>query len=216
MSGPERVVWRYAPAQRFVHWMGVASVLILLDTGLALLARSFGFIVAGGFTRTLHRIAAVPFVLLPALYFVAAPREARELIHECLTYGREDLEWLKHMPRYLLGSAAGLPPQGRLNAGQKIHHAGTFVAFLTITLSGVLLWFAKGHLGATGLAVTAIAHDLSMAALLLLAAGHVYFTFLYDALSAMTRGYVSEAYARAEHRRWLDTLPPDAFVRDEE
>jgi formate dehydrogenase subunit gamma len=116
------------------------------------------------------------------------------------------------MPAYLFGRTRGLPPQGRLNAGQKLHHAGTFLMFVTVSVSGFILWLGKGRLGPNGLAVTAMVHDLSMLGLSVLMVGHVYFTFLYHAFSAMWTGFVTEDYARMEHRKWFDGLPPEAFV----
>ena len=61
-----------------------------------------------------------------------------------------------------------------------------------------------------------MAHDLSMLGLSVLMIGHVYFTFLYQASSAMRTGYVTEEYARMEHRRWLETLPPEAYSGEPE
>lgn len=39
-----------------------------------------------------------------------------------------------------------------------------------------------------------------------------YFAFLYDALSTMGTGFVTEQYARMEHPQWLETLSPEAFA----
>ena len=206
-SAPGQLVERYVPAQRLVHWIGVLSFVLLLSTGLVLLVRPLAFLAAGGVTRLLHRFAAVPFLALPFLYTLLLPGHARGLVSESFTYGDEDWRWLRRMPRYLLGSARGMPPQGRLNAGQKLHHAGTFLMFATVSVSGVVLWLWKGHLGAWGLATAAIVHDLSVLGLSVLMVGHVYFTFLYDALSGMRSGYVTEEYARMEHERWFASLP---------
>jgi formate dehydrogenase subunit gamma len=107
---------------------------------------------------------------------------------------------------YAFGRAHGMPPQGRINAGQKLHHAGTFVCFVTVALSGLLLWFAKSYLGGSGVALAAMIHDLSMLLLTVLLIGHVYFTFVYGALPGMVTGYVSEDYARMEHAKWLESL----------
>ncbi|HUL57683.1 MAG TPA: cytochrome b/b6 domain-containing protein [Anaeromyxobacteraceae bacterium] len=204
MSGsPPRLVQRYLPAQRLVHWIGVASFLVLLCSGIVLFP-PLGRLAAGGLSRLLHRIAAVPFALLPVAYLALLPTQAKELVIESFTYGRRDREWLKHLPAYVFGRTRGLPPQGRLNAGQKLHHAATFLMFVTVAASGVVLWFAKGHLGPGGLAATAIVHDLSMLGLSVLMIGHVYFTFLYGALPGMWTGSVTEEYARTEHRAWLD------------
>jgi formate dehydrogenase subunit gamma len=207
-----RLVQRYLPAQRFIHWIGVASYLVLLFTGVALLFPPLSFLAAGGASRLVHRIAAILFVLLPILYAILLPGQTKELLSESLTYAREDWEWFKYMPAYLVGRTQGLPPQGRLNAGQKQHHAGTILMFVTVSASGFILWFGKGRLGGNGLAGAAMVHDLSMLGLSVLMIGHVYFTFLYDALSAMLTGFVTEEYARTEHRRWVETLPSEAFA----
>jgi formate dehydrogenase subunit gamma len=82
--------------------------------------------------------------------------------------------------------------------------------FVTVSASGFVLWLGKGRLGANGLASTAMVHDLSMLGLSVLMIGHVYFTFLYDAFSAMRTGFVTEEYARMEHPQWLQALPPEA------
>jgi cytochrome b subunit of formate dehydrogenase len=58
-------------------------------------------------------------------------------------------------------------------------------------------------------------HWIGVASLLglsVLMIGHIYITFPYDAFSAMRTGFVTEEYARMEHRRWLETLPPEAFA----
>ena len=199
-------ILRYRAGQRLVHWLGVTSVLTLLVTGLALMFPPLSFIAWGGVGPTLHRVGAVLFMALPFVYVVLNPRQTRELLVEVFTYTRDDWAWLKRFPSYFLGHAVGMPPQGRLNAGQKLHHAGTFLAFITVTVSGLVLWFAKGSLGATWLPVTAMLHDVSMLAVTVLLVGHVYFTFVYDALPAMTTGYVTPEYAQLEHAKWLAEL----------
>jgi len=210
-SAAPRLVLRYRPAQRLVHWIGVATFLSLLVSGCALIVPPAWFVAAGPATRWIHRAGAVVFLALPVAYAVAMPRRAWELLVECLSYSHDDRAWLRALPGYLLGRTRGLPPQGRLNAGQKLHHLGTFAMFVTVSGSGLLLWLAKGHLGPTGLALAASVHDLSMLGLVVLLAGHVYFTFLYGAFSGMRTGWVREEYARMEHGRWLESLPPEAF-----
>lgn len=209
MTSPApRLVARYRPAQRLIHWLGVGSFLLLLLSGLALLFPPLAFLAAGGTSRLIHRLAVAPFVLLPILYALLLPRQALELVTESFTYTRDDLEWFKHMPAYVLGRTKGLPPQGRLNAGQKIHHASTFLMFVSVAASGFVLWFGVGRLGPDGHALAAMVHDLSMLGLSVLMIGHVYFTFLYDALSGMVTGFVTEQYARMEHLRWFQSLAP--------
>lgn len=207
-----RLVRRYLPTQRLVHWIGAPVFLILLVTGIALLVPPFSQYAAGGVTRMIHKIASFVLAALPIVYLVLNPKAAKELLKESFTYTREDLEWFKYMPAYFLGRTKGLPPQGRINAGQKLHHAATFILFVTIGVSGWVLMFAKGQLGPDGLALAAMLHDLSMLGLTVLLIGHLYFTFVYDALSAMWRGYVTEEYAKLEHPKWVEELPENAFI----
>ena len=202
-----RLILRYRLSQRAVHWAGVAAVAALLVTGLALVVRPLAFLAYSGISPYVHRVAAVVFMGLPLVYALANRRAFGELLKESFTYKGADWQWLRRFLPYAFGHTEGLPPQGRLNAGQKLHHAATFASFVLVTLSGLILWFAKGSLGPTGLAMTAIVHDISMFAITVLLIGHVYFTFVYDALPGMTTGYVTEDYARMEHARWVESLP---------
>lgn len=203
---PQHLIRRYVPAQQAIHWIGVISFFALLLTGVALLFQPLSFLARGGVSGVIHRIAALAFLLLPVLYFVRMPRQTIELIRESFSYDRVDLAWFKHFPEYVLGRTDRLPPQGRLNAGQKLHHAATFMMFNGVAASGLVMWIGKGQLGADALATAAIVHDLSMLGLSVLMIGHVYFTFLYGALRGMTTGMVTEDYARMEHKKWFDAL----------
>ena len=143
---------------------------------------------------------------VPVIYLVVDRRGAKELLIDSFRYDKDDREWLKHMLRYVMGHAAEMPPQGRLNAGQKLHHAAVILVSAAIVASGLAMWFIKGTLGGTGLAWAAIVHNLSMLVLTLLLVGHLYFTYVYRALSAMTHGYVPEDEARLEHAKWVAEL----------
>jgi formate dehydrogenase subunit gamma len=201
---------RYRAGQRAVHALLATSFLLLLFTGLMILWQPLTLWARDGTSGVIHRIGAVLFILVPILYLIVDRRGAKELLVESFTYDKDDIEWFKHAGRYFIGRAVGMPPQGRLNAGQKLHHAGVVIASATIVFSGILMWFAKGNLGAGGLAFAATIHDLSMLALTVLLAGHLYFTFVYKALSSMTTGYVSKEEAVIEHPKWVEELEHQA------
>ena len=207
-----RLVRRYVPTQRLVHWIGVPAFLVLLFSGVALLFPPLAFLATGGTSRLIHKIASFVLAALPVAYIVLNPKAAKELLRESFTYTRDDIAWFKRMPAYFFGRTKGLPPQGRINAGQKIHHAATFIMFITIGASGFVLMFAKGQLGPDGLGIAAMIHDLSMLGLTVLMIGHLYFTLVYDALSSMLTGFVTEEYAKMEHPKWLEELPENEFV----
>ena len=214
-ASSRRRILRYTAPERLVHWFGASSVLLLLVTGLALLWAPLGVLAAGGYSRLLHKVGAALFLAAPVLYATLNRAHLRRLLSEPFRYDRDDLRWLLEMPRYFLGRAKGMPPQGRINAGQKLHHAGTFLSFVVVTATGFALWFGKPILGAEGMAVAAMLHDLSMLAVTVLMIGHVYFTLVYGALPAMTTGYVSEEYARLEHAKWLAAQTEGAPGPDE-
>lgn len=200
------VVLRYRRNQRIVHAFLASSFVILLVTGLFLLWGPLGGLAAGGASRYLHRVGAVLFLAVPALYLITDPKGARELVYDSFRYDKDDIEWLKHIYRYFLGHAVEMPPQGRLNAGQKLHHAAVILVSATVVISGLVMWFLKSVLGPSGLAWAAVIHDISMFLLTLFLIGHLYFTYVYKAISGMTTGWVEEVDARIEHPKWVAEL----------
>lgn len=203
---PDEKILRYRPGQRLVHAVLATSFLLLLLTGLAILWRPLTIFDFGPVSRYLHRLGAIGFILVPLLYLVIDWPGAKELIKESFTYDRDDWEWLKNSRKYFFGQAEGMPPQGRLNAGQKIHHAGVIITSFFVVASGLVMWLGRGPLNQDWLAVTVIIHDLSMLLLTVLLVGHLYFTFVYDALSGMTTGYIDRAAAELEHPKWVEEL----------
>lgn len=197
---------RYRVGVRVNHTVLATSFVLLLSTGMILLWPALATMAAGGLSRWLHRVGAILFMAVPFLYLIVDRAAAKELLWDSFHYDRDDIAWLKHSYRYFLGHTKEMPPQGRLNAGQKIHHAAIVVFSAVIVASGIVLWVGKGALGANGLAVTATVHDVAMLILTILLVGHLYFTFVYGALSGMTTGYVPEEEARLEHAKWVEEL----------
>ena len=206
----ERKVLRYRIGPRINHAILASSFLVLLITGVVLLWTPLAGFAAGGNSRLLHRVGAVFFMAVPILYLLVDRPAAKELLWDSFHYDKDDLAWAKGAWRYFLGHTKDMPPQGRLNAGQKLHHAAVVIMSALVVASGLVLWFAKGQLGADGLALAAIVHDLSMLVLTILLIGHLYFTFVYKALPGMTTGYIPEEEARLEHSKWVEELPQAA------
>ena len=211
MSAPAQPVHdhqllRYKIGQRINHAVLATSFLLLLVTGIILLWPAVANWAAGGSSRWLHRVGAILFMAVPLLYLIVDRAAAKELLWDSFHYDRDDIEWLKHSYRYFMGHAKEMPPQGRLNAGQKLHHAAIVVFSAVIVASGIVLWVGKGSLGGDGLALAAMVHDVAMLVLTVLLVGHLYFTFIYSALSGMTTGYVPEEEARLEHAKWVEEV----------
>ena len=197
---------RYRRGQRIIHAVMAGSFLILLFTGLALVWSPLAFIAAGGWSRYLHRIAAIGFMSVPILYIVFDRAGAKEIVTESFKYDGDDVAWFKKMYRYVLGRTAEMPPQGRLNAGQKLHHSAVMVFSASIVVTGIIMWGFKSSLSASMLSWTAMIHDLSMLALALLLVGHIFFTYVYKAWSSMATGYVPKEDMELEHSKWVEEL----------
>lgn len=202
-DGEAERILRYRTGQRYVHLLLATSFTILLLTGLALVWNPLSFLAEGGLSRLIHRVAAVGFIAVPLLYVAVDRKGARELIRESFTYDKDDVRWATSMYRYVMGHAVDMPPQGRLNAGQKFHHAAVMVLSAGVVISGVLLWGFKSSLSASLLAWTVVIHDVSVGALVLLLIGHLYFTVVYKALTSMHTGYVPKTDAQIEHAKWV-------------
>jgi formate dehydrogenase subunit gamma len=206
MVDKEKLVLRYRRNQRMVHALLASSFVILLVTGTLIVWGPASGLAAGGNSRWLHRVGAVGFMLVPLAYVLADRAGAKELLVDSFKYDRDDWRWLKTIYMYAMGHAKEMPPQGRLNAGQKLHHSAVILLSAATVVSGLVLWFFKSSLGASGLAWAAIVHDLSILALTLLLVGHLYFTYTYKALSGMTTGYIPESDARLEHQKWVEEI----------
>ena len=212
----DREVLRYRKRPRIVHAILASSFLILLLTGLVILWPALSFLAPGGATRWLHRVAAIGFMSVPIVYLIADREGAKELMVDSFKYDRDDYRWVKRFWSYAFGHTANMPKQGRLNAGQKMHHALVMILSASIVISGLIMWFFMPSLGPTGQAWAAVIHDISMLILTLLLIGHLYFTFVYKALSGMTSGYVDVDDARLEHAKWVEELEQEAAELAEE
>ena len=195
---------RYRPGQRYVHLLMAVCFTVLFLTGLPLLWEPLAFLAEGGWTRIIHRVAAVGFLAVPPLYLLVDREGAKELVRDSFTFTREDLRWLLNMGSYVLGNAANMPPAGRLNAGQKLHHALVLVLAAGVVLSGLAMWIWGGGLSDTQLAWAVLAHNLTAGALVLLTIGHVYFTLVYRAVDRMHTGYISKTVAEIEYPKWAE------------
>ena len=199
-------ILRYRPGQRYIHLLVAVSFTVLFLSGLPLIFEPLSFLAAGGYSRIVHRVAAVAFMAVPILYFIVDREGAKELVRESFVFERDDFRWLMQMGQYALGNAKDMPPQGRLNAGQKLHHALVMVLSAGVVFSGLLLWIGPFEIDAPLQAWTVVIHNVTMGALVLLLVGHVYFTVVYKAINNMHTGYMPRYKARIEHQKWLAEL----------
>lgn len=190
---------RFDFAERVVHWTVALTWAYSAISGLALWSHHLfwiAIVLGGGVTvRWAHPLVGLAFTVA---MLAMAGRWAGGMLLDA-----EDRQWLRRSHRYALHDAAGLPPAGRFNAGQKMLFWAQLVATLALVASGLVLWFAgqaprSWQLAA--LAVHPIAGVASMGGIVV----HVYMALAQvpGSLRAMVRGWVTPGWARSHHPRW--------------
>jgi formate dehydrogenase subunit gamma len=197
----QRMLKRYEDGDRMNHWF-IALMFVLAGlSGLAFFHPAFFFLVhlfgGGSWARILHPFLGVLMVAGFALLFFKLWRD--NVVNDA------DREWKKHMGDMLRGNKASMPPVGKYNYGQKLVFWAMVVSLLLLLVTGVMFWrpwFAP-YFPIDVLRVAVLVH--AAAAMLLVAATimHVYAAiWVKGTVRAMTRGTVTEGWARTNHALW--------------
>jgi len=200
---------KYRKPVRILHWVNAVAFVVLFLTGLILFIPGLSFLATDGWTRLIHRIGAVVFIIGPLLYLVINPKGTTAGLKKAFAWGSEDKGWLQAAPRYyFLGDEAGMPPQGEMNTGQKLWWLITIVFGGVFVLTGLVMWFAPSPPALLQWMV--LIHDVAFiftGSMFLL---HLYLGVLHpmmtEAWRAMTTGRVSANYARTHHGRWYEEM----------
>ena len=207
-------VERYRKPTRVLHWIHAGSFVLLFLTGLILFVPPLGVLAQDSWTRVIHRVAAVVFVVAPIIYLSINWKATWKGIKGAFTWGAEDIVWLKAAPRYyFLSDEKAMPPQEHMNSGQKMWWFMSIVFGVIFVITGVIMWFSKTAAPSALLQWTVIIHDISFIVTGVMLFVHVYLSFhplmrptRVGAWSSMTRGKVSVEYAKSHHRKWYDEI----------
>ena len=185
-----RYVPRFSRSERTFHWVNAAFFLYLLGTGLVLyLPRLSALFGRRALIKDLHFWGGIGWVA--ALAAVALLGDTPGLLRTL-----RELETLDHR---------------RFNPGQKVNAILNAAITLLFVASGLLLWLGERNTRFR-LQNTVTLHDVLMYGALALLAGHLYLSVIHPAtrhaLRGMTRGTVSEEWARRHHPRW-EVAPPE-------
>lgn len=200
-QGQTRWLRRYTDGDRMNHWF-VALMFVLAGlSGLAFFHPAFFFLSnlfgGGSWTRILHPFLGLLMVIGFAGMFLRFAGENR--ITEA------DRAWRARMGEMFRGNKAAMPPVGKYNYGQKLVFWAMSLSLLVLLVTGVLFWrpwfapmFSVGVLR-----VAVLLHSVAAVVLILATIVHVYAAFWVKGTTrAMTRGTVSEAWAKANHALW--------------
>jgi formate dehydrogenase subunit gamma len=208
-----RTVERFKKRTIWFHWIHSAAFLALLITGGILFLPGCGAAAAGGTTRLIHRIAAVVFIGAPVIYFFLNPRMSLRFIKETLTWGRDDVKWVRQAPDYYFGGdEERMPPQGQVNTGQKMWQFIALASGVLFLVSGLIMWFLRDALATGAFQWAVIVHDDAFILALLMFLVHIYLGVLHprmtESLRSMWDGKISEKYARSHYGKWFEETTP--------
>jgi formate dehydrogenase subunit gamma len=194
-------IQRYTARERSNHWVVAIAFVLAALSGLALFHPAFFFLThffgGGPWTRILHPfVGAVMF-----LFFMAMAARFWGLNR----FTPADRQWMGRIKDVLCNRDQGLPEVGKYNAGQKYLFWMMVVCIPVLLASGVVIWqpwFAP-YFPIGLLRVAVVIHALTAWIMILGIVVHVYAAiWVRGTIRAMTRGTVSEAWAKHHHRAW--------------
>jgi formate dehydrogenase subunit gamma len=211
-DGVMHIRWipKYTFLERLGHWIHAATYLPLAFTGFLIFAPFLKGLSQGDWgeaLRVAHRVFAIAFGIMPVLYVILQPRRLLMNVRENLSFGREDIGWVKAaIPYYLLGKHVEMPPQPRFNTGERLNAATIMVGTALFGITGFTMWFGKGIIPPWLFQAAVILHDLTMIATFVMFIIHFYLAvahpLMWQSLVSMRYGVVSESYAREHHAIW--------------
>jgi len=204
-----RFIQRYADGTRMNHW-AVALLFVCAGlSGLAFFHPALYFLTmlfgGGPWTRILHPFFGVLMVLGFVLLFARVWREN--------TWQPRDTEWVKAAPHLMkTGDEHGMPPVAKYNGGQKLVFWLFAISLLLLFVTGFVFWqpWFADYFPIVLRRIAVVVHAVSAVVLVLSVIVHVYAAiWVKGTMRAMTRGTVSDNWARRNHPLWYREVSGD-------
>jgi len=207
-------VQKYTKPARVFHWVHSGAFLLLVITGIFLFVPAAGFLAQDSWSRVIHRVAAVIFVLAPLIQIIANRKTAWTSIKEAFTWNMDDLKWAIALPRYyFLCDDSTMPPQEHMNTGQKMWYTLLLIFSPIFLITGILMWVFKYSLPSAVFQWSLFAHDVAFIVILLMFFVHVYMGVIHPmarqhggTFSSMVDGTVTVDYAKSHHGKWYKEI----------
>lgn len=199
---------------RIIHWSHTICWFVLLLTGLVMFSGWFDWLkpVFGGTNgaNLIHRIFALVFVAVPLIGLIVKPRSFIGWMKEAASWGKDEIKFMMLFPLDFIGIKVYMPPQGRINAGQKFNSFFFPIIGFFIALSGFVMWFAESFpLWMVRLAYPV--HDLCWILGTMQLCFHAYLGSLHpgsgESFWAMFGdGKVRASWAKHHHTKWYEQV----------
>jgi formate dehydrogenase subunit gamma len=202
-----RLIQRFTPFERYVHWVVAISFSILGVTGLIIMLGKYLLLPVIGYTlfawltqisKHLHNFTGPVFVVSLLMFIVMFLKDNLPRLY--------DIGWLMKAGGMISGEHV---PSGRFNAGEKIWFwGGVVVLSLIVSASGLILDFPNFDQVRAVMIEANVVHAVTAGAVMAISLGHIYLGSigLEGAYDAMRYGYVDEAWAKEHHEYWYNDI----------
>ncbi len=202
-----RLIQRFTPFERFLHWTTAISFVILALSGLALLFGKYVLLPMFGYTlfswlailsKTLHNFVGPLFVVCTAIMFVAFVRDNLPRAYDWL--------WVRKFGGLFSGEHV---PSGKFNAGEKgWFWIGVTLLGLIVSATGLVLDFPNFAQGRGVMQQANVVHAIAAVLFMTMSLGHIYLGTVgqegsYD---SMRHGTVDETWAKEHHEYWYNEV----------
>ncbi|MCG9729039.1 formate dehydrogenase subunit gamma [Shewanella sp. Isolate13] len=214
-----KLVYRWSKFDVSIHWLGAIPCLLLILTGLTLLAGRFFFqpyigeglwagLVNGA--KQIHDIMAIPFMIGWALMTVLWAKNQMPKMY--------DLKWMMVVGGYInFGPFKGKHPDaGFANAGEKLWFWAFAVFGLVVSASGMLLLFPNLFEPSRTLSLVAlILHSIGAIIITAFSIVHIFMATVMSegGMECMVSGYCDETWASQHHNLWFDEIKENGTLK---
>jgi len=202
-----RLIERFGPWDRIVHWSTAISFVILAVTGLTTLFGKYVLLPMFGYTlfswmatlsKTLHNFVGPLFALCTVVMFFTFVKDN--------IWQRGDWQWLTKFGGLFTGKHV---PSWRFNIAEKswFWFGVTFLGII-VSVTGFVLDFPNFAQGRETMQMANVIHAISAVLFIAAALGHIYLGTIgmEDAYESMRNGVVDETWAKEHHEYWYNEV----------
>ena len=146
-----KYIQRHSLLTRVVHGVAAITCILLAVTGVFVFVPSLGGGLMGGdFThmmRMLHRVIAIPFILVPLYAILASPKGFVHLFRDDVfgKWDKDDVTWAMKFPFYLFAPGkVHMPPQHHVKSAQRLADGALIFFCVFLAISGMILCLNTG------------------------------------------------------------------------
>ena len=198
-----RLIQRFTPWERLIHWTTAISFVILALSGMAMLFGRYVLLPVFGYTlfslvatlsKYLHNFVGPLFVICTFLMIFTYVKDNLPQ--------RGDWLWIRKFGGLFTGQHV---PSWRFNAAEKSWFwAGVTIMGLTVSATGLILDFPNFEQGRNTMQWMNVIHATAALIFIALAFGHIYLGTIgmEGAYDTMRHGVADEAWAKEHHEYW--------------